>query len=133
MLGADRAKRESSARVGHGLKGGESGGDDKGRGNETSVFLVVRRRPESERAEAVKGETEQNALAVSEASRKHRRGDRHDEVGAETVNPKSQSKCLGAPARMKDSLGDLKHGRLQLGDGEESLRLLVEDIDERVL
>jgi hypothetical protein len=39
----------------------ELAASDKGRGDEACVFLVVRRRPESERADAVEGETEQNA------------------------------------------------------------------------
>lgn len=69
-------------------------------------------RPEHESADGVERETEVDTLLVAEAGDDDSNDGREDDVSAE--------------------VGDLEEGRLKLGDSEEGLEVLVEDIEKSV-
>lgn len=69
-------------------------------------------RPEHESADGVEGESEVDSLLVAEARNDDSDDGREDDVSAE--------------------VGDLEESGLELGDAEEGLEVLVQDIEETV-
>jgi hypothetical protein len=113
-------------------------------------------RPEGEGTTAVKGETKEDTILVSESRGEDGGDGRENDVSTEVCDYREEKRrrshesvkrSKGEVAQIrrpvKRSKGDfvtdrrcekltLNHGRLQVGDGEGSLNLLVENIDETV-
>ncbi|ORY89276.1 hypothetical protein BCR35DRAFT_300394 [Leucosporidium creatinivorum] len=107
-----RRSKDRNVRLGAHLESSETASDDEGGSDKSTVLLKVSGRPEHESADSVERETHVDTLLVAEATDEDSDDGRVDDVGAE--------------------VGDLEKGRLELGDAEEGLEVLVHDVEESV-